>query len=59
MSVKFYVEKAEDMMEKSGLEEWELEETNEPFIDRINDLKYLLNWFLSAEDPQSVINFSY
>ena len=59
MSVKFYVEKAEDMMEKSGLEEWELEETNEPFIDRINNLRDLVDWFRNAEDPQSVIKFVY
>ena len=58
-NVNFYVERGEDIMKQSGLEEWEIEELNEPFIDRVAGLKYLEDWFSSAEDPQSVIKFVY
>ena len=58
-NVNFYVAKAEEIIKKSGIEEWEIEEINEPFIDRINNLRDLVDWFRNAEDPQSVIKFVY
>ena len=45
MNVQFYVEKAKDIMEKSGLEGWEFQLTNVPFVGRIHELRYFLSWF--------------
>ena len=58
-NVNFYVEQAKYILHKSGLASWEMEGINELFIDRINNLEYLANWFDNAEDAQSVFKFVY
>ena len=55
MNVQFYVEEAENIMENSGLEEWNFEFTNLPFFNRIYELRDFLSWFLRAEDSERLI----
>ena len=57
--MNFYVKQANEILDESGLEEWEMNEINEPFIDRISNLEYLANWFDNAEDARSVLKFVY
>ena len=58
-NVNFYVKQANEILDESGLASWEMEDINEPFIDRISNLEYLANWFDNAEDAQSVLKCVY